>query len=139
MSRTDVDSREPDGDTVGPGDLLEELRLPQQAGEKRFASLVQLLETAKGERLVRFAYATDGVARRGPVTLRRARPRAAARRAREASRARRRRCGCEAQRRSGEHERALARRVDERGEHQRAVAGAEQRVDRVLGVRHQAR
>ena len=49
---------------------MEELRLQQQAGEKRFASLVQLLETAKGERLVRFAYATDGVARRGPVTLR---------------------------------------------------------------------
>jgi hypothetical protein len=54
----------------GPAALVEELRLPQQAGEKRFASLVQLLETAKGERLVRFAYATDGVARRGPVTLR---------------------------------------------------------------------
>jgi hypothetical protein len=54
----------------GPATLLEELRLPQQAGEKRFASLVQLLEGAKGERLVRFAYATDGVARRGPVTLR---------------------------------------------------------------------
>ena len=50
--------------------LLEELKLPQQAGDKRFASLVQLLETAKGERLVRFAYATDGVVRRGPVTLR---------------------------------------------------------------------
>jgi hypothetical protein len=31
---------------------------------------VQLLETQKGERLVRFAYSTDGVARRGPVTLR---------------------------------------------------------------------
>jgi hypothetical protein len=31
---------------------------------------VQLLETATGERLVRFAYTTDGVARRGPVTLR---------------------------------------------------------------------
>ena len=42
----------------------------QQAGEKRFSSLVQLLETKKGERLVRFAYATDGTARRGPVTLR---------------------------------------------------------------------
>ena len=54
----------------GPATLLEELRLPQQAGEKRFASLVQLLENGKGERLVRFAYATDGVARRGPVTLR---------------------------------------------------------------------
>jgi hypothetical protein len=54
----------------GAASLLEELRLPQQAGERRFASLVQLLETKKGERLVRFAYATDGVARRGPVTLR---------------------------------------------------------------------
>ncbi|MGI9112484.1 MAG: hypothetical protein ACR2GT_09890 [Gaiellaceae bacterium] len=54
----------------GSASLLEELRLPQQAGEKRFSSLVQLLETKKGERLVRFAYATDGTARRGPVTLR---------------------------------------------------------------------
>jgi hypothetical protein len=49
---------------------VDELRLPQQAGERRFASLVQLLETASGERLIRFAYAKDGVARRGPVTLR---------------------------------------------------------------------
>jgi hypothetical protein len=54
----------------GPATLVEELRLPQQSGGKRFASLVQLLEDANGERLVRFAYATDGVARRGPVTLR---------------------------------------------------------------------
>lgn len=54
----------------GVAKLVEELRLPQQAGDKRFSSLVQLLETPKGERLVRFAYATDGVARRGPVTLR---------------------------------------------------------------------
>jgi hypothetical protein len=64
-----------DGDTRaatpwGSARLLEELKLPQQAGERRFAGLVQLLETGKGERLVRFAYATDGVARRGPVTLR---------------------------------------------------------------------
>ncbi len=54
----------------GPATLIEELRLPQQSGEKRFSSLVQLLENSKGERLVRFAYATDGVARGGPVTLR---------------------------------------------------------------------
>jgi hypothetical protein len=54
----------------GQATLLEELRLPQQSGDKRFASLVQLLENGKGERLVRFAYATDGVARRGPVTFR---------------------------------------------------------------------
>jgi hypothetical protein len=54
----------------GPADLVEELTLPQRAGSRRFASRVQLLETAKGERLVRFAYSTDGSARRGPVTLR---------------------------------------------------------------------
>jgi hypothetical protein len=54
----------------GPADLVEELTLRQQVGGRRFASVVQLLETQKGERLVRFAYSTDGVARRGPVTLR---------------------------------------------------------------------
>jgi hypothetical protein len=54
----------------GSARLVEELRLQQQAGDKRFSSLVQLLETPTGERLVRFAYATDGVVRRGPVTLR---------------------------------------------------------------------
>ena len=54
----------------GPATILEEIKLAQQSGEKRFSSLVQLLETPKGERLVRFAYATDGTARRGPVTLR---------------------------------------------------------------------
>jgi hypothetical protein len=56
----------PWGSTV----LVEELSLPQRAGDRRFASLVQLLETEKGERFVRFAYATTGTARRGPVTLR---------------------------------------------------------------------
>ena len=54
----------------GPANLVEELTLPQRAGEKRFASIVQLLESDKGERLVRFAYSTGGTARRGPVTLR---------------------------------------------------------------------
>ena len=54
----------------GSAAIVEELSLPQRVGERRFASLVQLLETPKGERLVRFAYATDGTARRGPVTLR---------------------------------------------------------------------
>jgi hypothetical protein len=48
---------------------VEQLTLQQRAGEKRFASVVQLLETDKGERLVRFAYTTSGTARRGPVTL----------------------------------------------------------------------
>jgi hypothetical protein len=54
----------------GPARTVEQLSLPQRAGEKRFASLVELLETEKGDRLVRFAYTTGGVARRGPVTLR---------------------------------------------------------------------
>ncbi|HET7567546.1 MAG TPA: hypothetical protein VFJ91_06105 [Gaiellaceae bacterium] len=54
----------------GPAELVEELTLPQTAAGKKFASRVQLLETAKGERLVRFAYSTDGTSRRGPVTLR---------------------------------------------------------------------
>jgi len=54
----------------GAAQTVEQLTLPQRAGEKRFASVVQLLETEKGERLVRFAYTTGGTARRGPVTLR---------------------------------------------------------------------
>src|SRR5437868_13054239 len=54
----------------GPAELVEEVTVRQQAGDRRFASIVQLLETARGERLVRFAYSTDGTARRGPVTLR---------------------------------------------------------------------
>ena len=54
----------------GAAEKLEELTLPQRAGEKRFASVVELLVTDKGERLVRFAYSTGGAVRRGPVTLR---------------------------------------------------------------------
>jgi hypothetical protein len=54
----------------GPATIVEQLRLPQQAGDKRFASVVELLENDRGERLVRFAYSTDGTTRRGPVTLR---------------------------------------------------------------------
>jgi len=54
----------------GAAVLVEQLTLPQRSGEKRFASVVQLLETDKGERFVRFAYTTGGTARRGPVTLR---------------------------------------------------------------------
>jgi hypothetical protein len=56
----------------GRATLVEEVKLQQRAGDKRFASLVQLLEDERGDRLVRFAYTTDGVVRRGPVTLRRA-------------------------------------------------------------------
>jgi hypothetical protein len=54
----------------GKAKLLDEVTLPQRAGQKRFASVVQLLEDEKGNWLVRFAYTTDGTARRGPVTLR---------------------------------------------------------------------
>jgi hypothetical protein len=54
----------------GKATLVDEVKLPQRVGDKRFASLVQLLQGEKGEALVRFAYTTDGVTRRGPVTLR---------------------------------------------------------------------
>jgi hypothetical protein len=54
----------------GPATLVERLAIPQRVGDKRFSSVVELLENDRGERLVRFAYATDGTARRGPVTLR---------------------------------------------------------------------
>lgn len=54
----------------GDATIVDEVRLQQRAGERRFSSIVQLLEDARGERLVRFAYATEGTARRGPVTLR---------------------------------------------------------------------
>ncbi len=54
----------------GPAALVDELTVRQQAGDKRFASVLQLLETRNGERLLRIAYTTDGTARRGPVTLR---------------------------------------------------------------------
>jgi hypothetical protein len=54
----------------GRATVLEEVEIPQGAGEKPFAAIVQLLEGAAGEPLVRFAYTTGGVARRGPVTLR---------------------------------------------------------------------
>ena len=54
----------------GTATLVERLILKQQAGDKRFSSVVELLETERGERLVRFAYSTGGSIRRGPVTLR---------------------------------------------------------------------
>jgi len=54
----------------GTATLVERLTLKQQAGDKRFSSVVELLENDRGERLVRFAYSTDGTTRRGPVTLR---------------------------------------------------------------------
>jgi hypothetical protein len=54
----------------GNAALVDQVELQQRAGDRRFASVVQLLENGKGERFVRFAYTTDGSARRGPVTLR---------------------------------------------------------------------
>ena len=54
----------------GKATTVEEVSVPQRAGDRRFTTRVELLETARGERLVRFSYASDGKARRGPVTLR---------------------------------------------------------------------
>lgn len=54
----------------GKAKTIEEVSVPQRAGEKRFMTKVELLETGAGERLVRFSYATDGASRRGPITLR---------------------------------------------------------------------
>ena len=56
----------------GKAELTEEVTLRQRANGREFATVVQLLEDERGNWLVRFAYTTDGVARRGPVTLRRA-------------------------------------------------------------------
>lgn len=50
--------------------LAGQAQVTQRAGERRFTSVVQLLADERGEPLVRFAYTTGGVARRGPVTLR---------------------------------------------------------------------
>lgn len=50
--------------------VAEEVKLSQSANGKRFTTLVQLLEDDGGDWFVRFAYTTDGIARRGPVTLR---------------------------------------------------------------------
>ena len=58
------------GTPWGAATIVERLSLPQEAGEKRFESVVELLETESGERLVRIAYSTGGAVRRGPVTLR---------------------------------------------------------------------
>ncbi len=54
----------------GKARAVEQVSVAQRSGERRFSTVVELLETEGGERLVRFAYTTDGSARRGPVTLR---------------------------------------------------------------------
>jgi hypothetical protein len=59
----------------GAASVVDEVNVKQRAGDKQFASVVQLLE-AGGERLVRFSYTTGAAGskksavRRGPVTLR---------------------------------------------------------------------
>jgi hypothetical protein len=58
------------GTPWGRAEVVEELSVPQRAGDRRFACIVQLLATERGEHLVRFSYSTGGPARRGPVTLR---------------------------------------------------------------------
>jgi hypothetical protein len=54
----------------GAAVVTDEARVAQRSGDRRFATVVQLLEASDGEPLVRFAYTTGGVVRRGPVTLR---------------------------------------------------------------------
>ena len=54
----------------GPSAVLERVAVAQRAADRRFSTVVELLETERGEQLVRFAYTTDGTVRRGPVTLR---------------------------------------------------------------------
>jgi hypothetical protein len=54
----------------GSAGAVERAAVHQRVGDRRFTSMVELLENDAGEQLVRFAYSTDGVVRRGPVTLR---------------------------------------------------------------------
>ena len=54
----------------GEAEVVDEVAVPQVAGDKEFAAVVQLLRADGVGELVRFAYTTDGKARRGPVTLR---------------------------------------------------------------------
>lgn len=63
-------ARAPAATPWGAAAVLEEAAVPQRAGDRRFTVVVQLLEAQSGERLIRFAYTTDGYARRGPVTMR---------------------------------------------------------------------
>jgi hypothetical protein len=54
----------------GKATVKEHVAIPQHAEGKEFASVIELLEGADGTSMLRFAYSTDGKARRGPVTLR---------------------------------------------------------------------
>ena len=62
----------------GAAALLEEATVPQRVGDKRFSVVVQLLEAPGGERLIRFAYTTDGIRAARSRHDAGARPRAAA-------------------------------------------------------------
>jgi hypothetical protein len=70
MANTESSTARPAATPFGPATVVERLSLPQRVGDRRFTSLVELLETGGGERLLRVAYTTDGVVRRGPVTIR---------------------------------------------------------------------
>jgi len=54
----------------GPATVVDAVSIAQRVGEKRFATILELLEIERGERLLRIAYSTGGAVRRGPVTLR---------------------------------------------------------------------
>lgn len=54
----------------GKATVREHVAIAQQAEGKEFTSLVELLEGASGETMLRFAYSMGGRGRRGPVTLR---------------------------------------------------------------------
>jgi hypothetical protein len=54
----------------GTAVVADQVRVSQRSRERRFATVLQLLESPEGEQLLRFAYTTDGIVRRGPVTLR---------------------------------------------------------------------
>ena len=57
------------GTPWGAAEVVEEVKVPQRAGDKRFATIVQLLSGENHEPLVRISYTTDGIVRRGPVTM----------------------------------------------------------------------
>ena len=64
--REEIAAGAEDCDAVGRGDGGRGARRDQRAGSAPFASLVQLLETPGGERLVRFAYSTAASPDAGP-------------------------------------------------------------------------
>ena len=70
QKKAQMKAAQPAATPWGPAGIVEQITVPQRAGEKRFSVVVQLLETRSGERLIRFAYTTEGSARRGPVTMR---------------------------------------------------------------------